>query len=89
MPVRSTRGTAMAFTAEELAIYGVIDADTYLQLSEAVITGTTTMWDTFPRMDDEVCERIRARAAQWLRQRMASEPDESTDGFEAGTAMPG
>jgi hypothetical protein len=29
----------MEFTAEELAIYGLIDAETYIRLTEAIIAG--------------------------------------------------
>jgi hypothetical protein len=65
----------MELTAEELAIYGVIDAQTYIQLSDALIAGTTTIRDCFPKLDREACERIRARAGDVLRQRWAEGAD--------------
>jgi hypothetical protein len=62
----------MELTVEELAIYGVIDAETYVRLSEAVITGVTTIRDCFPLLDAPACERIRARAAALLLERWAA-----------------
>jgi hypothetical protein len=62
----------MELTVEELAIYGVIDAETYVQLSDALIAGTTTIRACFPRLDPEACERIRARAGAVLQQRWAA-----------------
>ena len=73
MPARSAReGMPMELTAEELAIYGVIDADTYIQLSDAVIAGITAVRDTFPLLDAPASERLRARAAAVLEQRWAA-----------------
>jgi hypothetical protein len=37
----------MELTAEELAVYGVIDAETYIELSEALIARTTTIRHCF------------------------------------------
>jgi hypothetical protein len=62
----------MELTVEELAVYGVIDAETYIQLSDAIIAGTTTVRDYFPRLDAQACERIRARAGAVLQQRWAA-----------------
>jgi hypothetical protein len=62
----------MELTVEELAVYGVIDAETYIQLSDAIIAGTTTVRDCFPRLDAQACERIRARAGAVLQQRWAA-----------------
>ena len=59
----------MDLTVEELAIYGVIDAETYVRLSDAVMAGTTTVRDCFPMLDARTCARIRARAAAVLVQR--------------------
>jgi hypothetical protein len=59
-------------TVEEWAIYGVIDADTYIQLSDAVIAGITTIRVCFPLLDAPACERFRARAAEVLGQRWAA-----------------
>jgi hypothetical protein len=67
----------MDLTVEELAIYGVIDAETYVRLSDAVITGTTTIRDCFPKLDAQACERIRARAGNVLQQRWAEVIDRS------------
>jgi hypothetical protein len=61
----------MELTVEELAVYGVIDAETYIQLSDALIAGTTTIRDCFPLLDREVCERIRRRAGDVLGKRWA------------------
>jgi hypothetical protein len=61
----------MELTAEELAIYGVIDAETYIQLSDALIAGTTTVRACFPLLDVQTCARIRARAGDVLGQRWA------------------
>jgi hypothetical protein len=61
----------MELTVEELAVYGMIDAETYIELSDAVIAGTTTIRDSFPKLDRETCERIRARAGDVLGQRWA------------------
>jgi hypothetical protein len=68
----------MELTVEELAVYGVIDAETYIQLSDALIAGTTTIRDCFPKLDREVCERIRARAGDVLGQRWAAGSDPVT-----------
>jgi hypothetical protein len=64
----------MDLTVEEMAVYGVIDAETYIQLSDALIAGTTTIRDCFPKLDRETCARIRARAGDVLGQRWA-EPE--------------
>ena len=61
----------MELTVEEMAVYGVIDAETYIQLSDALIAGTTTIRDCFPSLDARTCERIRARAGDVLGQRWA------------------
>ena len=37
----------MTLTAEELAIYGLIDAETYIQLTEAIMAGSTTVRNAF------------------------------------------
>jgi hypothetical protein len=68
----------MELTAEELAVYGVIDAEMYIQLSDAVIEGTTTVRACFPLLDARTCERIRARAAAVLGQRWAEGNDPIT-----------
>jgi hypothetical protein len=65
----------MEITVEELAVYGVVDAETYIQLSDALIAGTTTIRDCFPRLDARACERIRARAGEVLGQRWAKGAD--------------
>jgi hypothetical protein len=54
----------MTFTAEELAIYGLVDAETYVQLTEAIMAGSTTVRKCFPRLDRQTVQRIRARAAE-------------------------
>jgi hypothetical protein len=51
-------------TVEESAVYGVIDAQTYIELSDAVIAGTATVRDCFPMLDREMCERIRTQAGE-------------------------
>ena len=61
----------MELTVEELAVYGVIDAETYIQLSDALIAGTTTVRACFPMLDRETCERIRSWAGDVLGQRWA------------------
>jgi hypothetical protein len=58
----------MSFTAEELAIYGLIDAETYIQLSEAMMAGGATVRECLPKLDRRTAERIRARAAELWRQ---------------------
>jgi hypothetical protein len=65
----------MDLTAEELAIYGVIDAETYIQLSDALIAGTTTVRDCFPKLDAQTCEWIRGRAGDLLGQRWTQGAD--------------
>jgi hypothetical protein len=62
----------MRFTAEELAIYGLIDAETYIRLTEAMITGSATVRGCLPKLDRRACERIMARAAQRWRERLAN-----------------
>ena len=59
----------MELTAEELAISGLIDAETYIQLTEAIRAGSTTVRQCFPRLDRQTVERIRARAAELWQQR--------------------
>jgi hypothetical protein len=44
----------------------VIDAQTYIQLSDALIAGTPTIRDCYPKLDRKARERIRARAAVLL-----------------------
>jgi hypothetical protein len=61
----------MEITVEELAVYGVIDAETYIQLSDALIAGTTTVRACFPMLDVQTCAQIRARAGEVLGQRWA------------------
>jgi hypothetical protein len=58
----------MTLTAEELAIYGLIDAETYIQLMEAIMAGSTTVRKCFPRLDRQAVQRIRARAAELCHQ---------------------
>jgi hypothetical protein len=61
----------MELTAEELAIYGIIDAETYIQLSNALMTGLTSIRETFPGLDRRASELIRTRAAEVFKQRCA------------------
>jgi hypothetical protein len=68
----------MELTAEELAVYGVIDAETYIQLSDALIAGITTVRTCFPALDVQACERIRARAGDVLGKRWAEGNDPIT-----------
>jgi hypothetical protein len=58
----------MELTAEELAISGLIDAETYVQLTEAIRAGSTTVRECFPRLDRRTVQRIRARAEERWRQ---------------------
>jgi hypothetical protein len=58
----------MELTAEELAISGLIDAETYIQLTEAIMAGSTTVRECFPRLDRRTVLGIRARAAELWRQ---------------------
>ena len=61
----------MTLTAEELAIYGLIDAETYIQLTEAIMAGSTTVRKCVPRLDRQTVQRIRARAAEiWQQWRL-------------------
>jgi hypothetical protein len=69
----------MELTVEEMAVYGVIDAETYIELSDAVIAGTTTIRDCFPLLDARMCERIRARAGDVLGQRWAERADSADE----------
>jgi hypothetical protein len=54
----------MELTAEELAISGLIDAETYIRLTEAIRAGSTTVRKCFPGLDRHTVQRIRARAAE-------------------------
>ena len=58
----------MELTAEELAIYGLIDADTYIRLTEALIAGVTDSAALWPRFDRKTRKRIRARAEELWQQ---------------------
>ena len=65
----------MEFTAEELAIYGLIDADTYIRLTEAIIVGTAASTGFPLTLSARVRRRIRRRAETlWRQQRRACEP---------------
>jgi hypothetical protein len=54
--------------AEGLAIYGLIDAETYIQLTEAMIAGSMSVRECLPRLDRRTVQWIRARAAELWRQ---------------------
>ena len=57
----------MTLTAEELAIYGLIDAETYIRLTEALMAGVAAR-QCLPRWDRRTAKRIRARAQEiWRR----------------------
>ena len=58
----------MTLTAEELPIYGLIDAETYIQLTEAIMAGGATVRECLPKLDRRTAERIRARAAELCHQ---------------------
>jgi hypothetical protein len=61
----------MTLTAEELAIYGLIDAETYIQLTEAMIAGSLSVRECVPRLDRRTVQRIRARAEEiWGQRRL-------------------
>jgi hypothetical protein len=63
----------MQLTAEELAIYGLIDADTYIRLTDALMSGVTDSAARLPRLDRKTRRRIRARAAElWQEARRGS-----------------
>jgi hypothetical protein len=65
----------MQLTAEELAIYGVIDADTYIRLTEAVIAGTADASAFRLTLSAQACRRMRQRAGTlWRQQQRACEP---------------
>jgi hypothetical protein len=60
----------MEITAEELAMYGLIDAETYIQLTEAMIAGAATVCECLPKWDRRTVKRVRARAeARWRQRR--------------------
>jgi hypothetical protein len=65
----------MELTAEELAISGLIDAETYIQLTEAIRVGSTTVRKCFPGLDRQTVQRIRARAAEIWQQRRLPHTD--------------
>jgi len=58
----------MQLTAEELAIYGLIDADTYIRITEALIAGTADAAGFQPTFSAKVRRRIRQRAETLWRQ---------------------
>jgi hypothetical protein len=64
----------MGLTAEELAIYGLIDADTYIRLTEAIIAGTADAAAFQLTFSAKARRRIRQRAETlWRQQRRACE----------------
>jgi hypothetical protein len=58
----------MTLTAEELAIYGLIDAETYIRLTEALMAGVAAR-QCLPRWDRRTAKRIRTRAQEIWRRR--------------------
>ena len=65
---------AMEFTTEELAIYGLIDADTYIRLTEAIIAGTAHASAFRLTFNAKTRRRIRQRAETlWQQARQACE----------------
>lgn len=63
----------MEFTAEELAMYGLIDAETYIRLSEEVIAGGAAAIEPWRDLSAEASEQIRTRAAErWRHHRRAN-----------------
>jgi hypothetical protein len=68
-------GAHMTLTAEELAIYGLIDAETYIRLTEAIIAGTADAAAFQLTLSAKARRRIRQRAETlWRQQRRACEP---------------
>ena len=64
----------MQLTVEELDIYGLIDADTYIRLTEAIIAGTPEASAFRLTLTAKACRRIRQRAEMlWQQQRRACE----------------
>jgi hypothetical protein len=65
----------MPLTVEELAIYGLIDADTYIRLTEAIMAGTSEASVVRLRLNAKACRRLRQRAQMlWQQTRGAYEP---------------
>jgi hypothetical protein len=63
----------MKFTAEELAVYGLIDAETYVRLSEEIIAGGAAALEQWGELTAEAREQIRMRAAErWRHHRQAN-----------------
>jgi hypothetical protein len=58
----------MKLTAEELAIYGLIDAEAYIRLTEAIIAGTADAVAFQLTLSARVHRRIRQRAETLWRQ---------------------
>jgi hypothetical protein len=64
----------MGFTTEELALYGLIDAETYTRLTEAAISGGVAALGRWEYFTAERRERIRMRAAEiWRRRRVRAD----------------
>jgi hypothetical protein len=59
---------AMDFTAEELAIYGLIDAEAYIRLTEDIIAGTANASAFRLPLNAKARRRIRQRAETLWRQ---------------------
>jgi hypothetical protein len=69
----------MEFTVEELAIYGLIDADTYIRLTEAIIAGTADAYAFRLTLSAQVRRRIRQHAETlWRQQRQAASSEPAT-----------
>jgi hypothetical protein len=68
----------MTLTAEELAIYGLIDAETYIQLTEAMIARGASARECLPKWDRRTVLRIRARAAEIWRQRRQTDANRTS-----------
>ena len=66
---QQVRDRVWKLTAEELAISGLIDAETYIRLTEAIRAGSTTVRKCFPGLDRHTVQRIRASAAELWEQR--------------------
>jgi hypothetical protein len=65
----------MEFTAEELAIYGLIDADTYIRLTEAAIAGGQDATKGLPTLDARTRRKIRKWAAERWQQARSNPTD--------------
>ena len=67
----------MEFTAEELAIYGLIDADTYIRLTEANMAGRSGGRKGLPTWNAKARAKIRRHAAKlWQQKRAAARGSE-------------